>query len=114
MRHVEKALLKFHELQTPENVPFQFIAIENMEDEKGIAPVVKFTIQSDPIKEVGINGCQALDMLVYTKCLFESLNEAFPCHENEETLEWLTQAIYWQNKRTEDRIKRDVEGENKA
>lgn len=113
MRHVEKALLKFHELQAPENVPFKFIAIENMEDLKGIAPIVKFTIQSDPISEVGVNGCQALDILIYIKCLFESLDEAFPCHENKETLEWLTQAIYWQNERTQDRINRQVEGENK-
>ena len=85
-----------------------------MEDVKGVAPVVKFTIQSDPISEVGINGCQALDMLIYTKCFFESLNDAFPCHENMETLEWLTQAIYWQNKRTENRLARNVEGKNEA
>jgi len=114
MRHVEKALLKFHELQTPENVPFPFIAIDNMEDEKGVAPIVKFTIQSDPISEVGVNGCQALDMLVYTKCLFESLNDAFPCSENVETLIHLARAMDYQDKRTADRLARQVEGQNKA
>ena len=114
MRHVEKALIKFHELQTPENVPFQFIAIENMEDIKGIAPVVKFTIQSDPISEVGVNGVQALDMLEYTKCLFQSLNEAFPCRENALTITKIEEAIHWQNARTKDRLSRKVEGQNKA
>jgi len=114
MRHVEKALLKFHELQTPENVPFPFIAIDNMEDEKGVAPIVKFTIQSDPISEVGVNGCQALDMLEYTKCLFQSLNDAFPCSENALTITKIEEAIHWQEARTKDRLNRQVEGQNKA
>lgn len=114
MRHVEKALLKFHEAQDPKNVPFPFIAIENMADEKGIAPVVKFTIQSDPIGEVGINGCQAVDMLVYTKCLFQSLNEAFPCRENALTITKIEEAIHWQEARTKDRLLRKVEGYNKS
>ena len=72
MRHVEKALVKFNENHNGET-PCPFIAIENMEDVKGIAPVVKFTIQSDPIKEVGVNGIQAVDMLEYVKYLFQLL-----------------------------------------
>lgn len=105
MRHVEKALQKFGE--TP------FIKIENAEDIKGIAPIVSFTIQSDPIKEVGVNGIQASDMLIYVKCLFESLNEAFPCRENALTITKIEEAIHWQEARTKDRLKRQVEGENK-
>lgn len=104
MRHVEKALVKFG--------PTDYIRIENAEDTKGVPPVVSFTIQSDPVKEVGVNGLQALDMLVYVKCLFDSLNEAFPCNENEDTVDCLEMAIFWQHKRTEDRIKRGVEGRN--
>ena len=105
MRHVEKALQKFGE--TP------FIKIENAEDIKGIAPIVSFTVQSDPIKEVGVNGIQASDMLIYVKCLFESLNEAFPCRENALTITKIEEAIHWQEARTKDRLKRQVEGENK-
>lgn len=113
MRHVEKALLKFHEsLDGKEIVPFPFIAIENMADEKGIAPVVKFTIQSDPIGEVGYNGCQVVDMLTYVKCLFESLNDVFPCRENSLTITKLEEAIHWQDARTKDRENRGVEGRN--
>lgn len=90
------------------------IEIENAEDVKGIAPVVKFTIQSDPISEVGVNGCQAVDMLEYVKCLFQSLNDKFPCRENALTITKIEEAIHWQDARTKDRQKRKVEGQNKA
>ncbi len=113
MRHVEKALLKLQESH-PEREYDSFIQIENAEDVKGVAPIVKFTIQSDPIGEVGINGVQALDMLEYTKCLFQSLNDAFPCFENENTIKDIESAIEWQNERTKNRILREVEGQNKA
>jgi hypothetical protein len=105
MRHVEKALQKYGATE--------FITIKNVEDVKGVAPIVSFTIQSDPIKEVGVNGCQALDMLVYVKFLFESLNEAFPCRENSLTITKIEEAIHWQEARTKDRERRKVEGENK-
>ena len=111
MRHIEKALQKFTESG---NETARFIKIENLLDVKGGAPIVKFEIQSDPIKEVGINGCQAVDILEYTKFLFQSLNEAFPCRENALTITKIEEAIHWQYARTRDRISRGVEGENKA
>jgi hypothetical protein len=113
MRHVEKALLELStdEVGNPSITP-EFISIENAEDIKGVAPIVKFTIQSDPIGEVGINGCQALDMLKYVKCLFKSLNESFPCRENSLTITKIEEAIHWQEARTRDRMKRKVEGTN--
>lgn len=110
MRHVEKALRLL--IDTSSNVPGQFISIENLEDVKGIAPVVKFTVQSDPISEVGVNGCQAVDMLEYVKCLFQSLNDAFPCRENALTITKIEEAIHWQEARTKDRMRRNVEGKN--
>ena len=110
MRHVEKALRVL--IDTSSNVPGQFISIENLEDVKGIAPVVKFTVQSDPISEVGVNGCQAVDMLEYVKCLFQSLNDAFPCRENALTITKIEEAIHWQEARTKDRMRRNVEGKN--
>lgn len=115
MRHVENAYNKLVSETTGE-VPIiiDFIKIENVEDVKGVAPIVSFTLQSDPIGEVGVNGCQVLDMLKYTKCLFQSLNDAFPCRENIETIIKIEEAIHWQDARTKDRQKRKVEGENKA
>ena len=99
MRHVEKAARNFFE----EYGVNEFIEIENTDDIKGVAPIVRFTIQSDPIGEVGVNGLQALDMLKYVKCLFESLNEAFPCRENAITITKIEEAIHWQDARTKDR-----------
>ena len=104
MRHVENALQKFGSTE--------FITIQNAEDVKGVPPIVSFTIQSDPIGEVGVNGCQAVDMLGYVKCLFESLNDAFPCRENALTITKIEEAILWQEARTKDRLKRGVEGTN--
>lgn len=112
MRHVEKALLKYNEECYPE-IPTTFIHLENLEDVKGVAPIVSFTIQSDPISEVGVNGVQALDILKYVNCLFRSLNEAFPCRENALTITKLEEAIHWQDARTKDRLRREVEGQNK-
>ncbi len=110
-RHVVKA---WEKMPLNENRNKFFIEIENGEDVKGVAPIVKFTIQSDPIGEVGVNGCQAIDMLEYTKCLFQSLNDAFPCRENALTITKIEEAIHWQEARTKDRLNRQVEGQNKA
>lgn len=115
MRHVEKArnLLELEYDRSAENMSLlNFIKIENAEDVKGVAPIVSFTIQSDPISEVGVNGVQALDILKYSKCLFQSLNEAFPCRENALTITKIEEAIHWQDARTKDRQRRNVEGKN--
>ena len=115
MRHVLKAWERMSLPTTEGTKGGKFsISIENAEDIKGIAPIVSFTIQSDPISEVGVNGCQAVDMLEYTKCLFQSLNDAFPCRENALTITKIEEAIHWQNARTADRLKRQVEGQNKS
>ena len=111
MRHVENASIKF--ANEVEEVKHKFLSIENIADVKGVAPIVKFTIQSDPIGEGGINGLQALDLLIYTKCLYQSLNDSFPCRENALTITKIEEAIHWQEARTKDRTKRDVEGKNK-
>ena len=114
-RHVEKALIKLvaeYKGEIP-NI-LDFINIEHLNDIKGVVPIVSFKIQSDPIGEVGINGVQAVDMLRYVKCLFESLNEAFSSPFNEATIQALTIALHWQDARTKDRQLRQVEGYNKA
>jgi len=105
MRHVSKALMGM--APKAEN---QFIEIQNTSDEKGVAPIVCFTIQSDPIGEVGVNGCQARDMLEYVKCLFQSLNSAIPNRETSITITKLEEALHWQDARTADRERRRVEG----
>lgn len=103
MRHVEKARV---------STDNKFITVENTEDVKGTAPIVKFTIQSDPVSEVGVNGCQATDILEYVNNLFKSLNESFPCRENALTITKIEEALHWQYARNRDREKRNVEGKN--
>ena len=83
----------------------------NVEKEK-TGVVVKMTIQSDPIPQVGINGIQASDMIVYIKGLFQSLDNAYPCRENERTIDALKEAQRFQIERTKDREERGVEGKN--
>lgn len=73
---------------------------------------ISFTVQKDPIKEVGINGCQVSDIIEVAKMIVEGLNTKFPCRENSITITKLDEALLWQKKRTWDREVRDVEGTN--
>lgn len=107
-RHIENALNLYN------GDGKEFITIENINDVHAVVPVVSFKIQSDPISEVGVNGIQASDMLLYVKCLFQSLNDAFPCKENQYTINAIDNALGWQCVRTQDRLKRQVEGYNKV
>ncbi len=52
-------------------------------------------------------------MLEYIKCLFESLNEAHHSDFNMSTIAHIQTAIKAQELRTQDRINRQVEGQNK-
>ncbi|WP_375180554.1 hypothetical protein [Enterococcus rotai] len=69
--------------------------------------------QEGPVKEVGVNGVQIVDVLQVAKDRLEDLNKEFPCRENAVTITKLDEAIMWQNKRTADREARGVEGLNK-
>lgn len=71
---------------------------------------LSFTLQNGPIKEAGKNGCQVVDIIAVAKRMIEKLNEKFPCRENAVTLTKLDEALMWQEKRTKDRISRQVEG----
>jgi len=77
---------------------------------------VKFIIQDGPIKEagIGLNGCQAEDMLAFVKHLFVSLNNAFESDENHITINALNIALDAQKLRTRDRETRGVEGKNEV
>ena len=110
MRHVVEALEAFKN-EDPSTAGF--VLIENTDDLVGVPPVVSFTIQSDPIKMVGVNGLQVTDMLKYIKYLYESLNKRFSCRENALTITKIEEAIHWQDARTANRVVRGVEGENK-
>ena len=103
-RHIEKALDRMKEV----GLNTDFITVDPE------AVTVTFKIQSDPIKMVGVDGCQALDMLIYTKHLFVSLNKVFPCPENKRTIKHIMYAAIEQLNRTKDHEKRGVEGKNEG
>ena len=107
MIHVQKALT---DLIENGNKFSNYINVENTKDEKGVAPTLSFTIQSGPIGDVGVNGCQARDMLEYLIYLFTSFNSTVPNRETSITITKLEEALLWQDKRTADREKRKVEG----
>ena len=75
---------------------------------------IAFTIQNGAIKENGVNGCQVIDMIYVAKHIISNLNDKFPCDENQKTLDALEDALHWQAERTRDRVKRSVEGYDKA
>lgn len=75
---------------------------------------LSFTIQNGPIKEAGKNGCQVVDVIAVAKRIIEELNKKFPSRENAMTITHLDEAILWQDKRTKDRIEREVEGTSQA
>jgi len=74
---------------------------------------LSFTLQNGPIKENGKNGCQVVDVIAVAKHIIEELNKKFPCRENAITITKLDEALMWQEKRTKDREKRNVEGLSK-
>ncbi len=80
----------------------------------GQISTVSFQIQSGPIKEFGVNGCQIDDVIEWVKDKIEEFNKAFPCRENSLIVTKLDEALLWSMKRKLDREKRQVEGTNAA
>lgn len=92
----------------------QFIKEVGWPQVHGKKSSVEFTIQSGPIKEFGVNGCQIDDVIAWAKAKIEEFNKAFPCRENSVIITKLDEALLWSLKRKMDREKRNVEGLNKA
>jgi hypothetical protein len=75
---------------------------------------ISFTLQKGAIKENGKNGCQIDTVIAVAKAILEGLNKKLPCRENRGAIEKLDNALEWLDTRTKNRIKRGVEGEEKA
>jgi hypothetical protein len=80
----------------------------------GQPSTVSFKIQSGPVKEFGVNGCQIDDVLAWTREKIDEFNRAFPCRENSVAITKIDEAMLWLMKRKLDRQNREVEGHNKA
>lgn len=87
--------------------PNSFIYVRN--DKNSLS----FTLQNGPIKEAGKNGCQVVDIIAVAKHIIEKLNEKFPSSYNEDTIKALGDALDFQEMRTLDRKRREVEGTSK-
>ena len=74
---------------------------------------IYITIQDGPIKEAGVNGCQIEELGKVWLEILQHFNKDFPCRENSITITKIQEALMWQEKRTQDRVKRGVEGYNK-
>ena len=70
-------------------------------------------LQLGPIGEVGVNGCQIDDVIVFARKFISNLNKEFPCRENYTVIRKLEEAEMWLQRRKEDREERGVEGFSK-
>lgn len=69
------------------------------------------SFQNGAIKENGVNGCHNEDLIaIVIDRLQEFQRGDFACRENAIALTKLEESMMWLNKRTNDRIKRGVEG----
>lgn len=74
---------------------------------------ISFNMLSKPANEGGdLNRCQFNDLIETARLMLVYLNNKFPCRENAMTLTKLDEALMWNNLRTENRIKRNIEGKN--
>ncbi len=75
---------------------------------------IAFKIQSGPIKENGLNGCQVDEIIETARLIVKGLNENYPCPENAMVMMHLQMALQALKIRKENRKTRGVEGYNKA
>ena len=73
---------------------------------------ITFTLQNQPIKERGVNGCQVDELIETAKLILNGLNAKFPCRQNSIAITKLDEALHWLTDRRNDREKRGVEGKN--
>lgn len=71
---------------------------------------VRIRWQSGTIKDEGVNGASVEEVLRICISRLEYLNDELPCVENLGALNEMRSALNWLDARTNDRIKRKVEG----
>ena len=79
-----------------------------------IEQFASISFQNGPIKENGVNGCHQEDLLVIVIDRLRSFQAgAYKCLPNAIALTKIEEALHWLRSRTEDRLKRGVEGTSK-
>lgn len=74
---------------------------------------ISFTLQSAPIGEAGVNGCQVDTLIHAALIMLKGLNAKVGCVENDNAINKLEMALHWLGERTKDRQQRGVEGTSK-
>ena len=70
-------------------------------------------VEALAIKENGVNGCHNEDLIAVVIDRLQGFQAGeFSCRENAIAITKLEEALLWLNKRTQDRIRRGVEGTN--
>lgn len=97
------------------NTPGHTYILANFENKNGAGQVLQF-IHKEPVSEGstelktisdGTTNEEVLEVLIDR---MQFLNSKFPCRENSIVITKMEECLMWLNKRTADRIKRNVEG----
>ena len=73
--------------------------------------MISFKILTKPASGGGdLRNAQWFDMVATGLEILKYLNKDYPCRENAITITKIEEALMWQEKRTKDRIARNVEG----
>lgn len=75
-----------------------------------MVPLHFYKMREDGSKIDGVTNEEVLRVLIHR---MEALNQKLPCFENSQTLSNLKGALNWLEARTEQRVKRGVEGTHK-
>lgn len=74
---------------------------------------LSFNMLTKPASEGGdLARCQWTDLITTGLTMLKYFNAKFPCRENAITITKLEEALMWQEKRTQDRQSRGVEGKD--
>jgi hypothetical protein len=74
---------------------------------------ISFTLQSAPIGEVGVNGCQVDTLIDAARLILVGLNKEERSKYTELAINKLEMALHWLGERTKNRQQRGVEGTSK-
>lgn len=94
------------------NAPHSFLYVQEDEKDPSIVEVIsEVHFQEGPIKEVGLNGLNDVDLLLMVRTRMEAFQQTeYACKENEEAIINIDKAISCLSSRTRNRELRGVEG----
>jgi len=113
-----KKVITDEERPTPFSGEVDWESFDSMRDEFPICidhekDMISFKMMTKSVSEGGdLRNAQFTELVGAGLQILKYLNAKLPCRENAITITKLEEALMWQEKRTQDRIKRNVEGKN--